>query len=183
MSSLSPKLRTGASLVRSVRKMWPPRMIDCYALYAFKCSPRRTNIRARISPGVAIPWPAAPPIAIERSTFAIPNPPFGSLSSILLCRSKSAGRDLFKNLIHLRRRESPQGLYTNVAKRAHARGEGHDRTVVLGLRGKDRVKSSHRPVNVFDFDAEIRSSLDQGLRSFRGLADLTDALISKIYER
>src|SRR5262245_61889967 len=47
--------------------MWPPRMMDWYALYAFTCRPRRTKIRARISPGVAMPWPAAPPIPIARS--------------------------------------------------------------------------------------------------------------------
>src|SRR6266403_364530 len=31
-------------------------------------SPRRTKIRARMSPGVAIPWPAAPPMPMARST-------------------------------------------------------------------------------------------------------------------
>src|SRR6266850_3880690 len=43
-------------------------MMDWYALYALTWSPRRTKIRARTSPGVAIPWPAAPPMPMARST-------------------------------------------------------------------------------------------------------------------
>src|SRR6266545_4574694 len=68
MSSLSPWLCTGASLVRSVRKMCPPRMIDWYASYTFTCSPRRTRMRDKMLPGVAMPCPAAPPIATATST-------------------------------------------------------------------------------------------------------------------
>jgi hypothetical protein len=91
--------------------------------------------------------------------------------------------NLFKDLIHLGCGEGPHGLRPYVSECAHARGEGHDSIIVLGLRGKDRVKSAHGPVDVFDFDAEIRPGINQGLGSFRGLANLTDTLISKIYQR
>src|SRR6266850_163795 len=47
-------------------------MMDWYALYALTCSPRRTKIRARMSPGVAIPWPAAPPMPMARSILFTP---------------------------------------------------------------------------------------------------------------
>src|SRR5262245_19672596 len=62
--------------------MWPPRMMDWYALYAFTCRPRRTKIRARISPGVAMPWPAAPPIPSARSSVRTDGLPFGAHVSL-----------------------------------------------------------------------------------------------------
>jgi hypothetical protein len=91
--------------------------------------------------------------------------------------------NFFKDLIHLGCGEGPHRLRSNVSECAHARGEGHDSIIVLGLRGKDRVKSAHGPVDVFDFHAEIRPRINQGLGSFGGLANLTDTLVSKIYQR
>src|ERR1043166_3278273 len=59
----SPKHFTCSIPARIVRKVCPPRMIDWYALYALIWRPRRTKSLAKISPGVATPCPAAPPIA------------------------------------------------------------------------------------------------------------------------
>jgi hypothetical protein len=91
--------------------------------------------------------------------------------------------NFFKDLIHLGCGEGPHRLRSNVSECAHARGEGHDSIIVLCLCGKDRVKSAHGPIDVLDIDAEIRPSINQGLGSFRGLANLTDTVIGKIYQR
>src|SRR5438552_4620776 len=48
-------------------------MVDWYALYAFRCRPRRLKIFAKMSPGVATPCPAAPPIPIAKVCFIAPS--------------------------------------------------------------------------------------------------------------
>src|SRR5436190_17783076 len=62
----SPKHFTSSIPVRIVRKVCPPRIIDWYALYALTWRPRRAKSLAKMSPGVATPCPAAPPIATAK---------------------------------------------------------------------------------------------------------------------
>src|SRR6266850_7409722 len=46
-------------------------MMDWYALYALMWRPRRANSLARMLPGVATPWPAAPPMPTAKSMWGI----------------------------------------------------------------------------------------------------------------
>src|SRR5262249_23912393 len=139
-------------------------------------------MRAKISPGVAIPWPAAPPIAIERSSFAIKIPSDGC-AEVSLCRRKIARGHFFQDLIHLFSSKGAQSLSANVAQGADARGKRHHAFGVCGFGNQHGVQRAHGPVNVFNFDAEVRRRVDQRFGSFGGVADLANALIGEAYER
>src|SRR5512138_1038489 len=139
-------------------------------------------MRAKISPGVAIPWPAAPPIAIERSSFAI-KIPSDCRADQSLRGCKTTRRHLVQDSIHFLSGKRAQCLSANVAQGPDACCKGHHALGIAGLGNQHCVHRTHGPVDVFDFYAEVRRRVDQRFGSFGGVADLANTLIGEIYER
>src|SRR5438477_8647456 len=114
-------------------------MMDWYALYALMWRPRRANSLARMLPGVATPWPAAPPMPTVKSMWGI------ALGLRLELTSGTAQRVRRRMRSVGRLLGGPRGVTPRGPPGATARSERRDAVDLDARPSRERADLDRRP--------------------------------------
>src|SRR5688572_15719494 len=99
-----------------------------------------------------------------------------------LGRHKIYGGELCQYFGHFTLGKSPERLGSNIAQRTDAGSESGHGLIVGSLSSIDRIIRAHRPINIFYFDSDACSGVDQRFRSIRSLPDMSQALFGESYK-